>query len=115
MLLGSSVFSVEDKIRVRVYVKNFAHYEKFLPTGQDNLSDPLADAVFLHIGDELDWDVELAIPAGSVAPVSLGKSGRLGWTSWVSPNWTSPDEYRCDARFHLAERQRARRTAEAKG
>ncbi len=34
--------------------------------------EPLADAVFFYIGDELDWDVELAIPAGAVAPVRLG-------------------------------------------
>ena len=109
LLLGASVFSVEDKFRVRLYVKDFAQYERFLPTRDRNLSEPLADAVFFFIGDELDWDVELAIPAGSVAPVKLGQSGRLGWTSWISPNWTSTDEYRCDARFHLSERLRARR------
>ena len=109
LLLGASVFSVEDKFRVRVYVKDFAQYEQFLPTKDRNLSEPLADAVFFYIGDELDWDVELAIPAGAVAPVKLGQSGRLGWTTWVSPNWTSTDEYRCDSRFHLSERLRARR------
>jgi type VI secretion system protein ImpH len=109
LLLGASVFSVEDKFRVRIYVKDFVQYERFLPTRDRNLSEPLADAVFFYIGDELDWDVELAIPAGAVAPVKLGQSGRLGWTSWVSPNWTSTDEYRCDARFHLSERMRARR------
>jgi len=109
VLLGASVFSVEDKFRVRIYVRDFAQYERFLPTRDRNLSEPLADAVFFYIGDELDWDVELAIPAGSVAPVKLGQSGRLGWTSWVSPNWTATDEYRCDARFHLSGRLRAER------
>jgi type VI secretion system protein ImpH len=113
MLLGSRVFSVEDKIRVRVFVKDFAQYEQFLPTEARNLSEPLADAVFFYIGDELDWEVELAIPAGAVAPVRLGQSGRLGWTTWVSPNWTSTEEYRRDARFHLGERLRARRCAAA--
>jgi type VI secretion system protein ImpH len=107
LLLGSSVFSVEDKIRIRLYVRDFANYEQFLPS-DGNLSRPLADAVFFYIGDELDWDVELAIPAGQVKPVKLGLAGRLGWTSWVSPNWTSAEEYRCDARFHLAERLRGK-------
>jgi type VI secretion system protein ImpH len=106
LLLGSSVFSVEDKIRIRLYVKNFAQYEQFLPAKGSTLSRPLADAVFFYIGDELDWDVELAIPAGEVAPVKLGIGGRLGWTSWVSPNWSSTDAYRCDARFHLTTRLR---------
>jgi len=109
LLLGASVFSVEDKFRVRIFVRDFGQYERFLPTRDRNLSEPLADAVFFYIGDELDWDVELAIPAGAVAPVKLGQSGRLGWTSWVSPNWTATDEYRCDARFHLSERLRAKR------
>ena len=110
LLLGSSVLSVEDKFRLRVYVRDFAQYEQFLPTETPNLSEPLADAVFLH-GEELDWDVELAIPSGAVAPVTLGQSGRLGWTTWVSPNWTSSEEYRCDARFHLSARFRAKRDA----
>ncbi len=109
--LGSSVFSVEDKIRVRLFVKDFAQYEQFLPTETSTLSEPLADAVFFYIGDELDWEVELAIPSGAVQPMRLGQSGRLGWTGWLSPNWTSLDEYRFDARFHLAERLREKRRA----
>ncbi|MGY3466446.1 putative component of type VI protein secretion system [Bradyrhizobium sp. LM6.11] len=107
------MFSVEDKIRVRVFVRTFAQYEQFLPTETPNLSEPLADAVFFYIGDELEWEVELAIPAGEVVPVRLGQSGRLGWTSWVSPNWASTEEYRRDARFQLGERLRARRSAAA--
>jgi type VI secretion system protein ImpH len=107
LLIGSSVFSVEDKIRIRLFVKDFAQYERFLPARGSDLAKPLADAVFFYVGDELDWDVELAIPSGEVKPVKLGMSGRLGWTSWVSPNWASTEEYRCDARFHLAERLRA--------
>jgi type VI secretion system protein ImpH len=106
LLIGSSVFSVEDKIRIRLFVKDFAQYERFLPARGSDLAKPLADAVFFYIGDELDWDVELAIPSGEVKPVKLGLSGRLGWTSWVSPNWATTEEYRCDARFHLAERLR---------
>jgi type VI secretion system protein ImpH len=112
-LLGSRVFSVEDKIRVRVFVNDFTQYEQFLPTEARNLSEPLADAVYFYLGDELEWDVELAIPAGEVVPARLGQSGRLGWTTWVSPNWTSTEEYRRDARFQLSERLMARRSAEA--
>jgi len=78
MLLGSSVFSVEDKIRIRLYVKDFVQYEQFLPSKDGNLSRPLADAVFFYIGDELDWDVELAIPSGEVAPVRLGLAASWG-------------------------------------
>lgn len=107
-LLGSSVFSIEDKIRIRIYVRDLAHHEKFLPTGSDNLAKRLADAVFFYLGDELEWDVELAIPSGAIEPVRLGKSGRLGWTTWMAPNWTSKEPYRYDARFSPADRLRPR-------
>lgn len=110
-LLGSSVFSVEDKIRIRIYVRDLAHHEEFLPTGSPNLAHKLADAVFFYIGDELEWDVELAIPSAAIEPVKLGQSGRLGWTTWMSPDRTSGDTYRYDARFSPAERLRPRKDA----
>jgi type VI secretion system protein ImpH len=106
-LLGRSIFSVQDKIRIRIFSKNLAQYIRFLPTG--DLCEPLADLVFFYNGEQLDYDVELAIPAGAAEPVRLGRFGQLGWTSWMSPNWTSKDVYRQDARFHPAERMRSKR------
>jgi len=111
MLLGRSVFSVQDKIRIRIYVASLAQYVRFLPTG--DLCEPLADLVFSYNGDQLDWDVELAIRAGSVEPMRLGAFGQLGWTSWMAPNWTDAAPYRRDARFHPAERMRHKRAADA--
>jgi len=102
MSLGASIFSVQDKIQIRLYTKNMAQYQRFLPTG--DLCEPLADAVFFYIGDQLEWEVELAIPAGEVIPTKLGSFGQLGWTTWMSPNWSSTDPYRCDSRFHPSER-----------
>lgn len=107
MLLGRTVFSVQDKIRVRIFTKNLAQYIRFLPTG--DLCEPLADLVFFYNGEQLDWDVELAIPTGAVEPIRIGKFGQLGWTSWMAPNWTSVEAYRRDARFHPAERMRHKR------
>jgi type VI secretion system protein ImpH len=109
--LGASIFSVQDKIRVRIYTKDMVQYERFLPTG--DLCGPLADAVFFYIGDQLEWEAELAIPVGAVVPAQLGKFGQLGWTSWMSPNWSSKEEYRRDARFHPAERAHRNRRASA--
>jgi type VI secretion system protein ImpH len=102
MSLGASIFSIQDKIRVRVFTRSLAQYKRFLPSG--DLCRPLADAVFFFIGDQLDWELELAIPAGEVEPVQLGRLGQIGWTTWMSPNWTSRDVYRRDARFHPADR-----------
>ena len=102
-ILGSSIFSVIDKIRIRIFVKDIAQYERFLP-GPD-LAQQIADAVFLYLGEEFDWDMELAIPAGEITPVRLGQGAKLGWTSWMAPNWSRTDQtIRTDARFHVVSR-----------
>ncbi len=106
-LLGRAVFSVQDKIRLRIFTRNLAQYIRFLPTG--DLCEPLADLVFFYNGEQLDWDVELAIPSGAAEPIRVGKFGQLGWTTWMAPNWTSIEAYRRDARFHPAERMRYKR------
>ena len=106
-LLGRTVFSVQDKIRIRIFTKSLAQYIRFLPTG--DLCEPLADLVFFYNGEQLDWDTELAIPTGAAEPIKLGRFGQLGWTSWMAPNWTSLEAYRRDARFHPAERMRHKR------
>jgi type VI secretion system protein ImpH len=103
-LLGRAIFSVQDKIRIRIYTVSLAQYMRFLPTG--DLCQPLADLVFSYVGEQLDWDVEPAIPTGCAEPIRIGSFGQLGWTTWMAPNWTATDEYRRDARFHPAERVR---------
>lgn len=111
-MLGASVYSVQDKFRIRITVPDLQLYLRFLPTG--DLCEPLADAVFAMIGDELDYELELGLPAGATAPLRLGQSGRLGYTSWMAPNWSQTDRtIRRDARFHPADRvaQKRRRTA----
>jgi type VI secretion system protein ImpH len=103
LLLGEASFSLQDKIRVRLNVENMDRYRRFLPYGAD--CQPLADLIFFYIGDEIEWDVELALLSRHVSPVRLGEFGELGWTSWMSPNY-APDEIRCDACFNPAERAR---------
>jgi type VI secretion system protein ImpH len=103
VILGSSVFSVNDKFRIRIFVKDIAQYERFLP-GSD-LARQVGDAVFLYLGEEFDWDMELAIPASEITPVRLGRGAKVGWTSWMAPNWSKTDQtIRTDARFHVVSR-----------
>lgn len=109
-MLGASAFSVDDKFRIRVFVRDFAQYQRFLP-GSDN-ARAIGDAVFLYVGDEYDWDLELAIPAGEITPVRLGQGAKLGLTSWMAPNWSKTDEtIRKDARFHVVSRLAQERKA----
>ena len=111
-LLGASVYSVEDKFRVKIVARDLKQFERFLPNG--DRCEPLADAVFFHLGEQFEWDVELALPVGEVKPVTLGRSGHLGWTSWMAPNWgVEAGALRRDARFHPAESLRLKRSRAA--
>lgn len=111
-MLGASMFSVEDRFRIRAYARDLDHYEEFLPGSP--LAETIADAIFLYVGEEYDWDLELAIPAGKVKAARLGGGAKLGWTSWMSPNWSNADEtLRRDARFHVASRLASQRSQTA--
>jgi type VI secretion system protein ImpH len=114
MVVGAAVFSVQDKIRIRIYTANLKDYMRFLPTG--DRCEPIADAVFFYIGDQLDWEVELALPSREVEPIKLGSFGQLGWTTWMSPEWVGLERpYRCDARFHPADILRQKRMRRSDG
>ena len=103
LLLGAGVYSVQDKIRLRVFTTTLEDYLELLPSGAN--AKRLSDIVFFYIGAELEWDVELVLPVGEVEPVTLGRSGRLGWTSWMAPNWNAEKgAVRSDARFDLSKR-----------
>ena len=111
-MLGASMYGVGDKFRVRVYAGDIENFKQFLPGSA--LALEIADAIYLYVGEEYEWDMELAIPAGEITAVRLGQGVQLGWTSWMSPNWSKTDEtIRKDARFHVVSRlARNRRAAD---
>jgi type VI secretion system protein ImpH len=108
IVVGAAVYSVQDKFCIRIYTSSLKEYMRFLPTG--DRCEPLVDAVFFYIGEQLDWEVELALPSRDVEPVKVGSFGQLGWTSWMTPEWVGLERpYRCDARFHPADLLRQKR------
>lgn len=119
MLVGSGVFSVEDKIIVRLHTADLDEYRRFLPTGE--VCQALNDAIFFVLGHEITWDVELTIPAAKVEPMRLSRSAQLGWTSWLAPKGdAAPDEIRADARFQPGQARKApaktqKKASKAKG
>jgi type VI secretion system protein ImpH len=38
-----------------------------------------------YAGDSLEWEVNLVLKRDEVPDTVLGKSGRLGWTTWLKP------------------------------
>lgn len=103
LLIGAGVFSVQDKIRVKITASSLSQYNNFLPVGAR--AEQLSDFVKFAVGRELEWDVELGLPTSMIEPVRLGQSGRLGWTGWLSPRMPDKgDPVRRDARFDLKQR-----------
>lgn len=111
MLLGSSTYSVSDKFRIHLFVRDLDQFQTFLPSGR--LCGKLADLIFFYLGDLPLYEVELTLPTRAVKPVALGAFGQLGWTSWMMRP-PAPDETgaRSDARFHPAEHAALRRSRE---
>jgi type VI secretion system protein ImpH len=105
-MLGRHVFSIQDKILIRIFVADLQKYKRFLPSG--DLCEPLADLVYLYNGEQLEWAAELAIPADEIKPICLGQSGQLGWISWMSSDRLK-SSYLADARFHPSEYFRRKR------
>jgi type VI secretion system protein ImpH len=102
-LLGSAVYSLQDKFRIRITAKTLKGFEEFLPDGRH--CDDLADLVFFYLGDVHAYDVEIGLPESETLSACLGTFGRLGWTSWMKPeDKTVVGTYRWDCHFHPAQR-----------
>ena len=56
-------------------------YEAFLPSGKSFKA--LVAAVRNYVGIELLWEVKLILKKEEKPVTCLGKSGTLGWTSWL--------------------------------
>jgi len=78
---GGRVWDRQYKFRVRLGPLTLSQYEAFLPGG--TLIQKLVDWVRLYLTFELEWDVRLILRQDQVPPLKLGRSGRLGWTTWL--------------------------------
>jgi type VI secretion system protein ImpH len=101
-LIGNSAFSLRDKFRVRLEVKDLREFETFLPDGLN--FKPMADAIRFYLGEIFIYDVEIGMARAETQPVKLGQFGRLGWTSWMSPDNRKDNRHvGWDCRFHPSE------------
>ena len=78
---GGRVWDRQYKFRLRIGALTLQQYEAFLPGG--TLIQKLVDWVRLYLTFELEWDVRLILRKDQVPPLTLGRSGRLGWTTWL--------------------------------
>ena len=79
---GARVWDRQYKFRIFVGPVGLSDYLRLLPDGS-GLSRLIA-VVRNYAGNELLWDLNLILKKEEVPPLALGKSGRLGWTTWLT-------------------------------
>jgi len=82
-LLGRRVWSRQHKFRLVFGPLTLVEYERLLPGGTS--FHTLVPIVRNYAGDVLAWDVQFVLRRREVPDTRLGRSGRLGWTTWLKP------------------------------
>jgi len=80
-IIGERVWQRQDKFQLRLGPLSLEMYESFLPTGKS--FDALVSAVRNYVGIEYLWEIKLVLNKEEKPVTCLGKSGTLGWTSWL--------------------------------
>lgn len=111
---GRRVYSINDKAMIEIRCENITDYESFLPGGE--MFARLADMVRFYLGEQIDFDVKLALPRPACPRTQIGKQGRLGYTSWTPVRADDPatetDDYVSDTRFSLHQAGQLREAAD---
>lgn len=79
--LGGASWQCQGRFEVVVGPVRFEDFLQFLPGSRALRA--LADLVRLYTSGEWAWQVRLLVNAGDAPGISLGRVGRLGWTSWL--------------------------------
>lgn len=80
-VLGGSVWDRQHKFRLELGPLTLKQYEAFLPGG--GRIESLVAWVRMYSCFELEWDARLLLKKEEVPSLTLGRSGRLGWTTWL--------------------------------
>jgi type VI secretion system protein ImpH len=89
LTVGGRVWGRHQKFRIAFGPLTLADYQRLLPGG-DSLKR-LVPLVRAYVGHELTWDVNLILKEAEAPRIELGKFGRLGWTTWLSPRLVGRD------------------------
>lgn len=119
-IVGAKIYSVSDKIRIRIYTENLDEYRKFLPptrTKPNPWTEKLFDLIDFYLGLELEYEIELALPKRCASAVRMDKTGSatLGHIGWLKPDTpgvpkdisAEDDELLTDTRFRPIRRHTA--------
>ena len=79
--IGTRVWTRGAKFRLRIGPLSLEDYRRLLPGSPSVVR--LTSIVRAHVGDVLDWDVNLVLRSDQVPAAVLGADTRLGQTSWI--------------------------------
>ena len=79
--LGGQSWQCQNRFEVVIGPLPFEDFLGFLPGSRALRS--LSDLIRLYTSGEWSWQLRLLVDAGEAQGVTLGRSGRLGWTSWL--------------------------------
>ena len=80
-MLGAEVWGCQQRFRIELGPLSFPDFQRFLPGGSSLRR--LRDLVRNYLGDEKDWEARLTLRRSELPRLQLGKTGDLGWTSWL--------------------------------
>jgi type VI secretion system protein ImpH len=87
-VLGEGVWDVESRFRIRIGpLRTLSQFYRFLPVATGDDLTVLQRFVRVYAGPELEFDVQLVLPEGSLLQVELGghqeRRPLLGWNVWL--------------------------------
>lgn len=80
-VLGGRVWGAQQRFRLRIGPLSQYEFNRFLPGGE--ALGQLVAAVKTYVGDEEAWDAQLVLKGDEVPATRLGRSGRMGLTTWM--------------------------------
>ncbi|MEO0973554.1 MAG: type VI secretion system baseplate subunit TssG [Pseudomonadota bacterium] len=87
--IGERVWSGQTRFRIVLNDLRLVEFERFLPDGES--LPKLVALVRRYCGDELTFDLQLALRCDEVPPLMLGSGARLGLSAWLAqPDRTAP-------------------------
>ncbi|KPK76877.1 MAG: type VI secretion protein [Phycisphaerae bacterium SM23_30] len=81
VIVGSKVWECQQKYRIKFGPLCLKDFQRLLP-GESSLPR-LVGWVNNYAGQALVWDVQLILKAREVPQIELGRTGLLGWSTWL--------------------------------
>ena len=80
-IVGARFWECQLNFRLKLGPMTLADFERLLPSGM--AFERLHCWILNYTGQQFFWDVQLVLARQEVPQTSLGRFGRLGWTTWL--------------------------------